>query len=159
MLLQLPIRVADAARVSRFAVILLLVTACADAAVTTTSPDEAGAAITATAPATTTTTSAAAVSAEAAAADFLVAVDAQLDGTSYEGEALNAPEVFLATGRFFCDQLDDSVSVDEILSEYVAELVGVPIEDAPDDDLVLAGSVVGAAVGNLCPEHADVLTG
>ena len=145
--------------------VLLLVGACGDVAVSTTSTDDPVATTSVAATSSTPTSAAAATTtteaatAEDAAADFLVAVDTQLGETAYAGEAMNAPEVFLATGQFFCERLDGGDTVDELLSDYVAQLSGVPIADAPDDDLVLAGSVLGAAVANLCSEHVTTLSG
>ncbi|MFH1331078.1 MAG: DUF732 domain-containing protein [Actinomycetota bacterium] len=87
---------------------------------------------------------------------FLATLEELLVGTSYEGEALNEPDVFVATGRLFCERLDKSDSADDVLSAYLDELAG-GVGAASDDELVLAGALLGAAVGALCPEHAALV--
>ena len=100
-----------------------------------------------TAPSTTTLT------VEEGLVVFIATLEELLVGTSYEGEALNEPDVFVATGRLFCERLDDGDSIDEVLTAYLDELAG-GVDIATDDELVLVGALLGAAVGALCPEHA-----
>jgi hypothetical protein len=84
---------------------------------------------------------------------FIATLEELLAGTSYEGEALNEPDVFVATGRLFCERLDDGDSVDDLLTAYLDQLAG-GVDIATDDELVLAGALLGAAVAALCPNHA-----
>jgi hypothetical protein len=84
---------------------------------------------------------------------FIAAMEELLGGTVYEGEAINEPELFLATGWLFCDWLDEGDEPDVVLSRYLDELAG-GVDAATDDQLVLAGALLGAAVGVLCPVHA-----
>ena len=87
---------------------------------------------------------------------FIATLEELLVGTVYEGEALNEPDLFVATGRLFCERLDQGDGADDLLSAYLDELVG-GVEAATDDDLVLTGALLGGAVGVLCPEHADAV--
>ncbi|MCH7584996.1 MAG: DUF732 domain-containing protein [Acidobacteria bacterium] len=87
---------------------------------------------------------------------FIATLEELLVGTSYEGEALNEPDVFVATGRLFCERLDSGDSADDLLTTYLEQLAG-GVDIATDDELVLAGALLGAAVGALCPEHASVV--
>ena len=91
--------------------------------------------------------------------DFIDAIEEALRGTTYQGAALEAPDVFLATGALFCEQLDAGADVDDLLTEYVQELSGGSVEEATDDDLVLAGSVLGVGVATLCPQHENLVSG
>jgi len=152
------------------AAIAVLIAACGDAGATTVAPPS-DTATTATGDTTTATTSpattvtsaqsqpATTIGLEEAAAAFLAAVDAELAATKYAGQAIEAPDVFLATGWLFCEQLDEGLTVDGVLTGYVEELSGGSIDDAGDDDLALAGSIFGAALGMLCPQHAGALEG
>ena len=87
---------------------------------------------------------------------FIATLEELLVGTSYEGEALNEPDVFVATGRLFCERLDSGDNIDDVLTAYLDELAG-GVDIATDDELVLVGALLGAAVGALCPEHAAAL--
>lgn len=84
---------------------------------------------------------------------FVAAMEELLVGTVYEGEAIKEPELFLATGRLFCDWLDEGDDPDGVLTRYLDELAG-GVDAATDDQLVLAGALLGAAVGVLCSAHA-----
>ena len=89
--------------------------------------------------------------------DFVAALDELLVDTEYEDLIVEEPEVFLATGLLFCGQLAEEVDPLDILTEYVETLTGAGIEDAADDTLTLAGSILGTAVGFLCPEHTELV--
>jgi hypothetical protein len=84
---------------------------------------------------------------------FIAAMEELLVGTVYEGEAINEPELFLATGWLFCDWLDEGDTPDAALTRYLDELAG-EVDAATDDQLVLAGALLGAAVVVLCPWYA-----
>ena len=88
---------------------------------------------------------------------FVAALEDVLEGTVYEGQALESPDVFVATGVLFCEELTGGDTPDTVTARYVETLSGVAIDSAPDDDLVLAGSILGAGVVTLCPEHMDTL--
>lgn len=89
--------------------------------------------------------------------DFLVALDELMVDTTYEDAVTEDPEVFVATGRLFCEQLDQGVAPAEILTTYVETLTSSDIEAGEDDTLALAGSLLGTAVGFLCPEHTELI--
>jgi hypothetical protein len=88
---------------------------------------------------------------------YVAALEDALAGTAYEGEVLRSPEVFLATGALFCDQLESGLSPEEALSHYVEALTNGPVEQAMDDDLAMAGGVLGVGVVTLCPQYSDTL--
>lgn len=90
---------------------------------------------------------------DAAVVAYLAAIEDLLAGTTYEGASHEAPEVFVATGVLFCDRLDEGLSPDEVLDEYVVTLTGGPTRAAEDDVLVMAGGLLGAGVVTLCPHH------
>ncbi len=113
-------------------------------------PDEA-------APIPPTTGTAPGPAGEADLAAFVAALEDVLEGTIYEGQAVEAPEVFVATGVLFCEEMTAGDSPDDVTARYVEELAGVTMEQAPEDDLVLAGSILGAGVVTLCPEHMDTV--
>lgn len=88
---------------------------------------------------------------------YVAALEDVLAGTVYEGQALEAPEVFLATGTLFCEQLEAGQSVDAVLTEYVETLTGGPIDAAREDDLTMAGGVLGVGVVTMCPQHLNTV--
>jgi hypothetical protein len=85
---------------------------------------------------------------------FIAAVDAALADTSYAGAALTDPEVFIATGRLFCQLLDEGMTSDGILSEHLDALAAVNAGEVADDDAIATGVVLGASTGAICPQHA-----
>ena len=87
---------------------------------------------------------------------FIATLEELLAGTSYEGEALNEPDVFVATGRLLCERLDRGDDLDDVLSAYLDQLAG-GVAIATDDELVLTGALLGAAAGALCPQHGAQL--
>ena len=89
--------------------------------------------------------------------DFIAAIDELLADTQFEDLIVEEPEVFVATGRLFCDQLSEGLEPLDLLTNYVETLTGAGTEDADDDTLTLAGSILGTAVGFLCPEHTELL--
>lgn len=88
---------------------------------------------------------------------YVAAIEDALAGTAYAGQALEAPEVFLATGALFCEQLDDGMTPDEVLVAYVETLTGGSVDDAPDEELAMAGGILGVGVVTLCPAHLDTV--
>lgn len=88
---------------------------------------------------------------------YVAAMEDVLAGTTYEGEALQSPEVFLATGALFCDQLDSGMTLDDVVTKYIETLTSGSVDEALDDDLAMAGGVIGVGVVTLCPQHLDTL--
>ena len=75
----------------------------------------------------------------------------------YAGAALESPQVFLATGALFCEQLDAGVSSNAVLVDYIETLTGNPVDEASDDDLSMAGAVLGSGLATLCPHHIETV--
>jgi hypothetical protein len=92
-----------------------------------------------------------------AAIGFVAALDGLIEGTTYEHALLDDPEVFVATGMLLCERLSESADPADVLTEYIETLTQGSIDEADDDSLLFAGWILGAAVGNLCPEHIDRL--
>ena len=90
---------------------------------------------------------------------YVAAIEDSLAGTKYEGEAYEAPEIFLATGALFCEQLDTGVTPDGVVTGYIETLTGSSIAEAADDELVMAGGVLGVGVATLCPQHMGTVAG
>lgn len=86
---------------------------------------------------------------------FLAAVDAALEGTRFADTALEDPEVVAASGLLLCERLDAGLTQDEVVIEYLDELTDGGAAQADDDQLTLAGALVGAAVEALCPQFAN----
>lgn len=84
---------------------------------------------------------------------YVATIESLLEGTKYAGRALAAPDVFLATGGLFCDQLNAGKSSDEVLTKYLETLTGGEVDDASDDDLAMAGAVLGTGLVTMCPHH------
>ncbi len=89
--------------------------------------------------------------------DYLTAVEELLTGTAYEDAVSEDPDVFVATGFAFCERLTQGEEPADVLGFYVETLTGSDIEAAGDDELTLAGTVLGTAVGHLCPEHTAAI--
>ena len=87
--------------------------------------------------------------------DYVAAVDELLAETGYADAILEDPDVFVATGWLLCDQLDSGLDPANILTTYVEAITWSSIDAADDDTLVLAGTLLGTAVGHLCPEHTE----
>jgi hypothetical protein len=137
----------------------LIVTACAsstevDATVPASSPTSTQ---TTTTPATTalppemTTTSAMNPEYDV----FLAAVATALEGTRYVNEPFDNPEVVASTGLLFCERIAAGDTPDEVAYEYLTDLTGGDASAADDDQLALAGAILGAATEALCPQQGD----
>jgi hypothetical protein len=79
-----------------------------------------------------------------------------VEGTEYEGLPEADPQGFLAAADTICLMMDNGASWDDVLARYLEELEAARGTEA-DDDAVLAGTLVGAAVETFCPEYADQL--
>lgn len=86
---------------------------------------------------------------------FIATIEAAMEGTSYEGAALEDPEVFIATAQLFCELLDQGMTADEVLGQYLDRLSEGDAAAASDDDVRLAGVLLGASVEVVCPRHRD----
>jgi hypothetical protein len=85
---------------------------------------------------------------------FIAAVDSALSDTSYAGAALTDPEVFIATGRLFCELLDGGMTTDDILAEHLDALAAVTAGHVIDADVTATGVVLGVSTEVICPQHA-----
>ena len=83
--------------------------------------------------------------------EFVAAVDELLAETAYADAVFDAPEVFVATGWLLCDELKQGIDPAQALTVYIETITGDNIDAADDDTLVLAGTLLGTAVGYLCP--------
>lgn len=87
---------------------------------------------------------------------YLAAIERGVAGTELEGAAFEEPQALIDTGILFCGLLDEGVAPVDILRGWVAALSADG--PAPDEDeLLLGGVVLGAAVRFLCPEHVESL--
>ena len=151
--------------VASLSVAVLLLSACARLAAEPAPPSrqptdvetaEAPRATTTSAPSSTTTSttrSPAPALNEVDLVNYVATIEEMLAGTEYEGQALAAPDVFLATGGLFCDQLDAGRTSDEVLIDYLETLTGGSVDEASDDDLTMAGAVLGSGLVTMCPHH------
>lgn len=142
---------------------VLLFTACSSASPTdlsTTDPAPRSTDVTteqSTSPATSSTAAAVAEGTSADLAVFIAALEAGLTDTRYSGTALSDPEVYIATGQLFCEELDGGAEPALMLSDYLEILTGGDIGSADDDDLIVSGLLLGVSVEVLCPRHTDAL--
>ena len=88
-------------------------------------------------------------------AALIATVESALEGTSYEGAPLENGEVFVATAEVFCDLLDEGMSADEILADYLDRLSDDGAIELAEEDGLMAGVLLGAAVEVVCPEHSE----
>jgi hypothetical protein len=82
---------------------------------------------------------------------FIALLSEALADTQWQSDVFDAPDVFVATGELFCERLAEGVAADEVLTAYTAAVSAEA--EARDDVFVLAGSILGTAVGTLCTEH------
>jgi len=83
---------------------------------------------------------------------FLATIDKGLDGTQLEGVPYEDPEPLIRTGVLFCSLLDKGVGPVDVLRAWVAAL-SADGSTPGEEDLLLGGVVLGAAVRFLCPEY------
>lgn len=87
---------------------------------------------------------------------YLAAIERGLEDTELAGAAFEEPEALIDTGILFCGLLDEGVAPVDVLRGWVAALSADG--EAPDEDeLLLGGVVLGAAVRFICPEHTERL--
>ncbi len=85
-------------------------------------------------------------------AALIAVIEAEMVGTTYEGAALEDPEVFIATAELFCDLLDEGLTTDDLLSEYLDRLSDGGAAEVDEDDGLMAGVLLGASIEIVCPE-------
>jgi hypothetical protein len=142
-------------------VVLAVLTACAGESTettATTSPEPTLPSSTSSTTGSTTTTIAPAYDAAdvPTLALYLAAIESGLEGTSLEGAAFAEPESLINTGVLFCSLLDEGFSPIDVLRAWVAAL-SAEGATPPEEDLLLGGVVLGAAVKLICPEYLDDL--
>ena len=86
---------------------------------------------------------------------FIAAVNEAAIGTSYEDAALRDPEVFIGVGQLFCELLDDGLTVDSVLTEYLTALEDEETGTVADDDALITGVLMGVSLETFCPRHKD----
>jgi hypothetical protein len=84
---------------------------------------------------------------------FIAAINEAAVGTSYEDAALDDPEVFIGVGQLFCELLDEGLTVDAVLDEYLTALEDEETGAVADDDALMTGVLMGVSLEILCPEH------
>lgn len=87
---------------------------------------------------------------------YLAAIEQGLESTMLEGAAFEEPESLINTGVLFCGLLDEGLSPTDVLRGWVAAL-SVEGDNPDEDDLLLGGVVLGAAVKFICPEYLEEL--
>lgn len=134
---------------------LLVVTACSNDAVSSTAAERVEAATTSIAPDDGVDLEGATANpADEFVPDYSVliaTIESAMEGTSYEGAALEDPEVFIATAELFCDLLEEGMTQDELLAEYLDRLSDGGDTDVDEDDGLMAGVLLGASVEIVCP--------
>jgi hypothetical protein len=88
---------------------------------------------------------------------LIATIEAAMEGTSYEGAALEEPEVFIATAQLFCELLDRGMTADEVLGAYLDHLSESGAADATEEEVRLAGALLGVSVEVVCPEQGEAL--
>jgi hypothetical protein len=139
----------------------LLVGACggqadvADTTIASTAPEAAAK------PSSTTSTTVTTIVEDEFVPDYaalVAAVESAMQGTAYEGAALEDPEVFIATSELFCDLLDEGMTTDELLAEYLDRLSDGGVVEVDEDDGLMAGVLLGASIEIVCPEYSGEST-
>ena len=86
-------------------------------------------------------------------AALIAAVESAMESTTYEGAALEDPEVFIATAELFCDLLEEGMTAEELLTEYLDRLSDGGLVDVDEEDGLMAGVLLGASIEIVCPEQ------
>lgn len=87
---------------------------------------------------------------------YLAAIERGVEDTELAGAAFEEPEALIDTGILFCGLLDEGVAPVDVLRGWVAAL-SADGEVPAEDELLLGGVVLGAAVRFICPEHTESL--
>jgi len=75
-------------------------------------------------------------------------------GTRFEDGPFEDPEIFAATGLLLCERMETGAIGGEVVFEYLTELSDGDPALADDDQLALAGALIGSAGEALCPQIA-----
>jgi hypothetical protein len=86
---------------------------------------------------------------------LIATVEAAMEETAYDGAALEDVEVFIATAELFCDLLDEGMTTDELLADYLDRISDGGTVEVDEDDGLMAGVLLGAAIEVVCPEHSE----
>lgn len=90
-------------------------------------------------------------------AALIATVEDAMEETAYAGVALEDVEVFVATAELFCDLLDEGMTTDEVLADYLDRLSDGGATEVDEDDGLMAGVLLGAAVEVICPDHSEAI--
>lgn len=90
-------------------------------------------------------------------AALVATVEVAMEGTAYEGAAVEDVEVFVATAELFCDLLGEGMTTDQVLADYLDRLSDGGEIEVDEDDGLMAGVLLGAAVEIVCPEHSETI--
>jgi len=90
-------------------------------------------------------------------ATLIATVEGAMQGTAYAGAALEDVEVFVATAELFCDLLDEGMTIDEVLADYLDRLSDDGATEVDEDDGLMAGVLLGTAVEVVCPDHSEAI--
>lgn len=71
------------------------------------------------------------------------------------GVDYGAPAEGIAAGRTLCTYLDEGGSLGELIYEVEFDLTGGPLFPSIDNDDL--ATLIGASVGDLCPEHINAV--
>ena len=122
---------------------------------TTTSPSVADVPATTSVPSGTTNTTAAIDEFVPDYAALIATIESAMEGTAYQGAALEDPEIFIATSELFCDLLDEGMTTDLLLVEYLDRLSDGGVVEVDEDDGQMAGVLLGASIEIVCPEYSE----
>lgn len=85
---------------------------------------------------------------------FLAAGEKMLAAGPYEGLLYESPDLYVAAAQSVCSRLSDGMPVQEVVYGFVDDS---QLDVTSEADLILAGTVVGAGVRTLCPDHLPLL--
>ena len=122
---------------------------------TTTSPSVADVPATTSMSSGTTNTTAAIDEFVPDYAALIATIESAMEGTAYQGAALEDPEIFIATSELFCDLLDEGMTTDLLLVEYLDRLSDGGVVEVDEDDGQMAGVLLGASIEIVCPEYSE----
>jgi hypothetical protein len=91
-------------------------------------------------------------------AALVAAIESAMESTTYEGAALEDPEVFIATAELFCDLLREGMTTEELLAEYLDRLSDGGVVEVDEDDGLMAGVLLGASMEIVCPDYSEEST-
>lgn len=84
---------------------------------------------------------------------FLAAVGETVADTRFTDVPFDEPELTVATGLALCEAVAADGDTDTVISDFLAGLAGGDPSTADDEQLVLAGAILGAAETTLCSDE------